>query len=152
MSILLNTYKFILWRAWRNLPALVFMKTGKDYAYTKWPKAEKFFYDCRNILSFWNFLRLHWFVTLYKIHMYNLLMYTLMCTYFHFCICACMLTHFSHVWLFVTLCLLGSSIHEISQARILEWVAMPSSRGSSQPKDRTCVSYVSCIGRWDLYH
>ena len=30
----------------------------------------------------------------------------------------------------------------ILQARILEWVAMPSSRGSSRPRDRTCVSYV----------
>ena len=41
---------------------------------------------------------------------------------------------------------------EILQARILEWVAMPSSRGSSQPKDQTHDSYVSCIGRWVLYH
>ena len=31
----------------------------------------------------------------------------------------------------------GSSVHGILQARILEWVAMPSSRGSSQPRDRT---------------
>ena len=29
---------------------------------------------------------------------------------------------------------------------------MPSSRGSSWPRDQTCVSYVSCIGRWVLYH
>ena len=29
----------------------------------------------------------------------------------------------------------SSSVHEIFQARILEWVAMPSSRGSSQPRD-----------------
>ena len=29
----------------------------------------------------------------------------------------------------------GSSVHEILQARTLEWVAMPSSRGSSQPRD-----------------
>ena len=35
----------------------------------------------------------------------------------------------------------------ILQARILEWVAMPSSRGSSQPRDQTCVSYVFCISR-----
>ena len=34
----------------------------------------------------------------------------------------------------------GSSVHGILQTRILEWVAMPSSRGSSQPRDRTCVS------------
>ena len=34
----------------------------------------------------------------------------------------------------------GSSVHGIPQARILEWVAMPFSRGSSQPRDRTRVS------------
>ena len=45
----------------------------------------------------------------------------------------------------------GSSVHGISQARILEWVAMSSSRGSSRPRDRTHVSYVSCVGRQVLY-
>ena len=45
----------------------------------------------------------------------------------------------------------GSSVHGIVQARILEWIAMPSSRGSSQPRDRIHVSYVSSIGRWVLY-
>ena len=40
----------------------------------------------------------------------------------------------------------------ILQARILGWVAMASSRGSSQPRDQTCDSYVSCIGRRVLYH
>ena len=45
----------------------------------------------------------------------------------------------------------GSSVHVILQAKILEWVAMPSSRGSSQPKDWACISYVSCTGRWVLY-
>ena len=34
----------------------------------------------------------------------------------------------------------GSSVHQILQARILEWVAIPFSRGSSQPRDRTWVS------------
>ena len=34
----------------------------------------------------------------------------------------------------------GSSVHEILQARILEWIAMPSSRASSQTGDQTCVS------------
>jgi len=38
----------------------------------------------------------------------------------------------------------GSSVHGILQARILEWVAMPSSTGSSRPRDRTRVSCVSC--------
>ena len=42
-----------------------------------------------------------------------------------------------------------SSVHGILQARILEWVAISSSKGSSQPRDRT---HVSCIGRRILYH
>ena len=37
----------------------------------------------------------------------------------------------------------GSSVHGILQARILEWVAMPSSRGSSRPRDRTRTSLKS---------
>ena len=43
-------------------------------------------------------------------------------------------------------------VYGILQARIREWVAMFSSRGSSQPRDQTYISYVSCIGRWVLYH
>ena len=43
-----------------------------------------------------------------------------------------------------------SSVHGILQARLLEWVAMPSSRGSSRLRDQTCVSHVSCAGRWVL--
>ena len=46
----------------------------------------------------------------------------------------------------------GSSVHGILQTRILEWVAMSSSRGSSPLRDRTRVSYMSCIGRQFLYH
>ena len=43
----------------------------------------------------------------------------------------------------------GFSVHRILQAGILEWVAIPFSRGSSQCKNRT---RVSCTGRWILYH
>ena len=73
----------------------------------------------------------------------------------------CVLTHFSPVWLWASLWTLcnpldhsppGSSVHGILQARILGWVAMPSSRGSSWPRDRTWVSYVSCMGKWVLYY
>ena len=45
----------------------------------------------------------------------------------------------------------GSSVHRILQARILEWVAMLSSRGSSPPRDQTHVSYISCIGKQVLH-
>ena len=44
----------------------------------------------------------------------------------------------------------NSFVHGILQARILEWIAMLSSRVSSQPTDGTCVSYVSYFGRWVL--
>ena len=43
----------------------------------------------------------------------------------------------------------SSSVHGIFQARILEWVVMPSFRGSSWPRDQTCIS---CIGTQVLYH
>ena len=46
----------------------------------------------------------------------------------------------------------GSSIHGISQARILEWVAKPFSRESSQPRDQTSISCIagrfSCAEPW----
>ena len=45
----------------------------------------------------------------------------------------------------------GSSVHGIFQARILEWVAISSCRRSSQPRDRTHVSCVSCISWQTLY-
>ena len=62
-------------------------------------------------------------------------------------ICVCSFTH-SCLTLYDSMdCSLpGSSVHGILQARILEWVAMPSSRGSSQPKDG------NCIGTQVLYH
>ena len=44
-----------------------------------------------------------------------------------------------------------SPIHGIFQARILEWVAISSSRRSSRPRNQICVSYVSCIDRQVLY-
>ena len=45
----------------------------------------------------------------------------------------------------------GSSVHGILQAWILEWIAILCSRGSSQPRNQTRVSYISCIGRRVLY-
>ena len=39
----------------------------------------------------------------------------------------------------------SSSVHEILKARILKWFAMPSSRGSSQPRDRTCLLHCRQI-------
>ena len=47
---------------------------------------------------------------------------------------------------------LGSSVHGILQARILEWVAIPFSRGSSRPRAWTRVSCGFCTGRQIPYH
>ena len=58
-------------------------------------------------------------------------------------LCAQLLTH---VWLFVTPWIAARQVPlsmGILQARILEWVAMPSSRGSSQPRDQTQVSCIA---------
>ena len=46
----------------------------------------------------------------------------------------------------------GSSAHGILQARILEWVAVLSSRASSQPRNQPNVSWISCTGKQVLYH
>ena len=46
----------------------------------------------------------------------------------------------SHVWLYDPM---AYTVHGILQVRILEWVALPFSRGSSQPRDRTQVSHVA---------
>ena len=64
--------------------------------------------------------------------------------------CVCV---FSHVRLFVTHRLNppGSSVHDICQAGILERVDISCSRGSSRPRDGTCMSCVSCIGSRILY-
>ena len=62
-------------------------------------------------------------------------------------VCVCVLVTQSCL----TLCnhmdssLLGSSVHEILQVRILEWVAIPFSRGSSRPRDQTDVF---CSSGW----
>ena len=45
----------------------------------------------------------------------------------------------------------GSSVHGISQARILEWVAISYSKGSFRPRDRISISCVSCIARQIFY-
>ena len=50
------------------------------------------------------------------------------------------------------LCVCAQPLSGIFQARILEWVAISYSWRSSQPRDRTLVSCVSCVGRWILYH
>ena len=61
------------------------------------------------------------------------------------CIVVAVVQSQSPIWLFcnsMSCSLPGSSVHVISQARKLEWVAIFFSRGSSWPKDQTSVSYI----------
>ena len=70
-------------------------------------------------------------------------------------LCVCVSVHAQScptLWDLIDHSLPGSCVHGIFHARILKWVAISYSRGSSQPKDQTHVSYVSCIGRQVLYH
>ena len=64
--------------------------------------------------------------------------------------CCCLLTKCGQLfWDPVDYSLPDASVHGIFQARILEWVAISFSRGSSQSRDQI---HVSCIGRRILYH
>ena len=56
------------------------------------------------------------------------------------------------LWDPMSCCLPGSSVHELFQARILEWVAISFSRGSSWPRAQTHVSWIFGIVRQILYH
>ena len=79
-------------------------------------------------------------------------MHTYTCIYV---IHVCVLSHFSHVLLFATPwtvdCQAPLSLG-ILQARLREWVAMPSCRGPSQPRGWTRVSGISRFGRLVFYH
>ena len=79
-------------------------------------------------------------------------------------LCVCVYTHIyiycmhTQSLSYVQLCnpmdykLLGSSVHGIFQGKIMEWVAMSFSRGSSQPRDQTHTSHILYAeGRWILY-
>ena len=74
----------------------------------------------------------------------------------HIDVCAWVLSHFSHVWVFVALWTVALQAHlsmGILQARILEWVAMPFSRRSPQSMDQTHrFDLMSCQPPEDLLH
>ena len=88
--------------------------------------------------------------------MFTVSTYYVLCIhiYVHACIMLIVVLLLSHVWLFcnpMDCSTLGFSIHGISQAQTLDWVAISFFRESFQPRDRTYISCVSCIGRWILY-
>ena len=95
----------------------------------------------------WQFIRWSFYLSYYR-----------MCPYLEICVCVCVcVCVFAHThvrakslqfWLFATLWMVAQpsfSVHGSLQARILAWVAMPFSRGSSRSRDWTHVSCGSCI-------
>ena len=76
-----------------------------------------------------------------KIHMLELANFSL--RFFNLCVRVQSLQSCPTLWDAMDCSPPGSSVHGILQARILEWVAMPSSRGSSWPRNRTCVSCIA---------
>ena len=94
-----------------------------------------------NWILWWEYLWCHWFYLLLSLFLWKV------------CSNKCWIAQLCPVLCDPMDCSLpGSSVHGILQASILECVAMPSSRGSSWPRDRTYISYVSCIGTWVPYH
>ena len=68
------------------------------------------------------------------------------CNFVYECVCGCSIAQSCPtLWDPLDCSPPGSSAHGISQARIREWVAISSSRGSSRPRDRTHISWISCI-------
>ena len=70
------------------------------------------------------------------------------------CVCVHVLIHFSHVLLFATPWTVAPRLlcPQDFPEKILEQVAISSSRGSSWLRDWTCIPYSSWSGRWVLYH
>ena len=70
------------------------------------------------------------------------------------CVCVCMLSCsvVSKSLRSMDCSLPGSFVHIISHARLLKQAAISFSTESSLPRDQTCISYVSCIGRQILHH
>ena len=70
------------------------------------------------------------------------------------CVCVCARVHAKLLQWYLTVC--DSSDHSPQSSSVYgilhEWVAMPSSRGSSLLRNQTWVSSVSCIGRGVRYH
>ena len=70
-----------------------------------------------------------------------------MCVFVCVCVCVCVLS-----CVYSLQFLLGPSVRGILQDRMLEKIAIFSSKGSSRHRDGTHVSGVSCISRGILYH
>ena len=85
------------------------------------------------------------FKKLFLLLLHNQILNLLCCV----CVCVCLVTQSCPIlWDPMDCSLPGSSVQGISQARILEWVAISFFRGCTRPRDGT---RISCTDRWILY-
>ena len=123
---------------------MVFLGNNVRLAAKKFSLVLKFIYSqwlLLYITFLLGYIHLLFYVCLFSLIMYVILKYTHTHTHSH-----------THCYLVakscLTLCnlmdcrLSGSSVRGISQTRILEWLAISFSRGSSWPRDQTCISYI----------
>ena len=103
----------------------------------------KFLYVGKPLIIF--YIHIHTYASM---HVYTIILFKWMICLIHACISAQL---YPTLFYSMDCSLPVSSVHGIFQARIMERVAISSSRGSSQPSDGTHVSCVSCIDRWILY-
>ena len=94
--------------------------------------------------SVYIYFKMHmYYICKYSIYMY---VYTYMCMYTHTCMRVCSVTSERSVSCYsMNHSPLGSSVNGSLQARILKCIVMISSRWSSQLRDQTLISCVSCI-------
>ena len=103
----------------------------------------KFLYVGKPLIIF--YIHIHTYASM---HVYTIILFKWMICLIHACISARL---YPTLFYSMDCSLPVSAVHGIFQARIMERVAISSSRGSSQPSDGTHVSCVSCIDRWILY-
>ena len=91
--------------------------------------------------------------------LHNILSHTHTYVYVYVCMCAKSFQSCPTIWNPMDCSPSDSSVHRILQARILEWIAMPSSRESSQPRDGTWIfkspalagTFVTIFGNWEAW-
>ena len=101
--------------------------------------------------SFWVFQCSVCILSLLSVFIFFFIVFVSLALMYLLFLCCCLVTKLCLIFGDHTDCSLpgSSSVHGISQARILECVAIFFSRGSSWPRDGI---HVYCIGRWVLYH
>ena len=124
-------------RKWYGKEVCEVLVNNEKFCYISWNLAAKFIFTYMYFIYMYKFYSQKTFFS--PLNMLIKIVYVCVCAYAQLCPTLCDPMGCS---------LPGCSVHEIFQARILEWVTISSARDSSQPVDRTCMScvcWVFCI-------